>query len=142
MRYETLILLFVRACRERNFTLYVEVLDELIPLFFALDHVNYARWAPIHVRDMKSLPTAIKSEFQEKGHWVLSKTNRKFSAIPLDQAHEQENKFVKGDGGAVGLTENPTALRCILLLFVILNLEILTQLIPCIIYFKKLFPSQ
>ena len=60
---------------------------------------------------MKSLPTATKSEFQEKA--VLSKTNGKFSAIPLDQAHEQENKFVKDDGGAVGLTENPTALRCI-----------------------------
>lgn len=126
MRYETLILLFVRACRERNFTLYVDVLDELILLFFALDHVNYARSAPIHVRDMNSLPTAIKGEFQEKGHWVLSITNRKFSAIPLDQAYKQDNKFVKGDGGAVGLTGNSPALRCILLRSVILNLEILT----------------
>jgi len=29
----------------------------------------------------------------------------------LDQAHEQINALVKGDGGAVGLTENPGALR-------------------------------
>ena len=86
---------------------------------------------------MKSLPTAIKDEFQEKGYWVLSKTNKKFSAIPLDQAHEQENKFVKGTGGAVGLTENPTALRYILFLSVVLKLEILTQLIPPRLYFKK-----
>eukprot|EP00733_Pompholyxophrys_punicea_P000350 Pompholyxophrys_punicea_v1_NODE_93_length_3578_cov_92.823162.p2 type:complete len:144 gc:universal NODE_93_length_3578_cov_92.823162:1687-1256(-) len=28
-----------------------------------------------------------------------------------DQAHEQQNALFKGDGGAVGLTENPVALR-------------------------------
>ena len=31
--------------------------------------------------------------------------------MPLDQAHEQNNACVKGDGGAVGLTDNPSALR-------------------------------
>ena len=83
------------------------------PLFFALDHVNYARWTPIHIRDMKSLPNSIAHEFQSEGHWVLSKTGNWFSAIhvPFDQAHEQENKVVKRAGGAVGLTENPVAFR-------------------------------
>lgn len=104
-------LLLVRAHRQRNFTLYVEALEELIPLFFALDHVNYARWAPIHLRDMKSLPESISKVFQEEGRWVLSKTGNRFSAIPFDQAHEQENKVVKSAGGAVGLTENPVAFR-------------------------------
>ena len=111
MRYETLILIFVRAHREKNFPLYVRVLEELTPLFFALDHVNYSRWMPVHIRDMKSLPTAIKEEFKERSHWVLSKTTNTFSSIPFDQAHEQENKIVKGSGGAVGLTENPAAFR-------------------------------
>ena len=33
--------------------------------------------------------------------------------MAIDQAHEQKNALVKGDGGAVGLTENPAALwRC------------------------------
>ena len=31
--------------------------------------------------------------------------------IPLDHNHEQENEIIKGDGRAVGLTENPTALK-------------------------------
>ena len=31
--------------------------------------------------------------------------------IALDQNHEQENEIIKGDGGAVGLTENESALR-------------------------------
>lgn len=111
MRYETLILIFIKAQREKNFTLYVEVLEELIPMFFALDHVNYSRWMPVHIRDMKSLPATIMDEFKKDSHWVLSKTCNKFSAIPFDHAHEQENKIVKGAGGAVGLTENRAAFR-------------------------------
>jgi hypothetical protein len=62
MRYETMILMFVRAHREKCFSLYVQVLEELVHLFFALDHVNYARWVPIHLRDMRSLPVSMKKE--------------------------------------------------------------------------------
>lgn len=111
MKYETLILIFIRAHRERNFCLYVQVLEKLTPLFFALDHVNYARWMPVHIKDMKSLPQPIKDEFEKRGHWVLSKTNNLFSSIPVDQAHEQQNAYVKGSGGCIGLTENPVAFR-------------------------------
>ncbi len=60
---------------------------------------------------MKSLPVSVREEFVQQSHWVVSKTHRKFSAMPFDQAHEQENKTVKGPGGAVGLTENPSAFR-------------------------------
>ena len=111
LQLETLVLLVIRAHRQRNFNLHVEAMEELIPLFFALDHVNYARWASIHIRDLKSLPDNIAKEFQNEGRWVFSKTGNKFSAIPFDQAHEQEKKNVKSAGGAVGLTENPVAFR-------------------------------
>ena len=30
--------------------------------------------------------------------------------MAIDQAHQQENERMKGDGGAVGLTEDPAAL--------------------------------
>ncbi len=56
------------------------------------------------------LPESIKTEFKEQCHWVLSKTGQ-FSAIRFDQAHEQENKTIKGSGCAVGLTGNPTGFR-------------------------------
>ena len=56
LRLEMLVLVFVRANRERNFTLYINVLEQLVPFFFILDHTNYARWLPIHIRDMKALP--------------------------------------------------------------------------------------
>ena len=44
-------------------------------------------------------------------NWVVQKTCRRFSALPFDQTHEQENAKVKGNVGVVGLTENPSALQ-------------------------------
>ena len=41
--FEMMVLIFVRAHRTRNFDLYIEALEDLTPLFFALDHINYAR---------------------------------------------------------------------------------------------------
>ncbi len=41
----------------------------------------------------------------------MFKTTNRFSAIPIDQAHENSNDIVKGSGGAVGLTEKPSAFR-------------------------------
>ncbi|KAK2181043.1 hypothetical protein NP493_412g00010 [Ridgeia piscesae] len=38
-------------------------------------------------------------------------TNRVFSAIPIDQAREQNNACIKSDGGTVGLTDNHSAFR-------------------------------
>ena len=40
----------------------------------------------------------------------VSQTKRKFSNIAIDHAHEQLNAVIKGDGGAIGLTDNDTAL--------------------------------
>ena len=110
LRLELLVLLFVRAHREADFSLYVSSLKALAKWFFALNHPNYARWVPVHIQDMENLPPSTSEEFVEHGHLVVSNTANKFSSMPLDQA-EQNNDLVKGSGGAVGLTENPSALR-------------------------------
>ena len=109
LNFEMMVLVFIRAHRTKNFKLYVETLEQLVPWFLALDRINYARWIPIHIRDMKSIPASISEEFERC--WVVQKTQNVFSCMPLDQAHEQNNELVKGSGGAVGLTENPTAFR-------------------------------
>jgi len=59
---------------------------------------------------------AIAASLSLRSHVYTQSTDaaysyRPFSAISLGQAHEQINALVKGDGGAVGLTENPGALR-------------------------------
>ncbi|KAL9954025.1 hypothetical protein ACROYT_G041513 [Oculina patagonica] len=72
MQMELTVLAFVKAHRENNFSLYVEALESLAPWFFALDHTNYARWLPIHIRDMKCLPGAVQDDL--KKCWVISKS--------------------------------------------------------------------
>jgi len=110
LQLELLVLIFVmRSHREKNFALYVEVLEALVPWCFALDRTNYSRWLPVHIKDMKTRPPVIRDQFQK--NWVILKAKRPFSAMPLDQAHEQNNEKVKGSGGAVGMTENPAALK-------------------------------
>ena len=39
----------------------------------------------------------VANEFQ-KGNFVIHKSRRDFSAMAIDQAHEQNNTVIKGDG--------------------------------------------
>ncbi len=113
MALEVCTLIYVWSLREANLAMYLDALTELVPWFFALDHTNYARWIPVHLRDMAELPKKHPDIYREfsAGHFTVQKTKRVFSAIPIDEAREQNNACVKGDGGAVGLTDNPSALR-------------------------------
>ena len=58
---------------------------------------------------MQSLPADLKDVFCK--FWVVQKSYNRFSTIPIDKAHEQENAKVEGNGGVVGLTENSAAKR-------------------------------
>lgn len=113
LQFEIAILIIVRALREGDFNLYIDALTNIVPWYFALEHIHYARWLPVHIRDMVALRNIHPTAFSEfvNGKFVVKKTTRRFSAISIDQAHEQNNALVKGDGGAVGLTENPAALH-------------------------------
>jgi len=80
---------------------------------YANNNVNYARWLPIHLIDMMTLEERhpkIAKAFHT-GKFVVHKSDRDFSAMAIDQAHEQANAVIKGDGGAVGITEDPSELR-------------------------------
>ena len=103
----------VRSLREADFKVYLESLAQIVPWFFSLDHTNYARWIPVHLRDMVTLAEKHPAVHQEilNGNFTVNKTGRTFSNISIDQAHEHNNACVKGDGGAVGLIQNPAALR-------------------------------
>jgi hypothetical protein len=106
-------MLLIRAFREANFTLYCEARSVLIPYLSANNNVNYARWIPIHLNDILTLDQKhplLASEFQ-KGKFVVHKSSKDFSALVIDQAREQANATIKGDGGPIGVTEDPTALR-------------------------------
>ena len=112
LQLELTLMIYVRAIRKGNFELYIESLTKIVPWFFALDHTHYSRWVPVHLRDMVSLKECHPSVYEEfmKGNFTVKKSKHAFSAIAIDHAHEQNNASVKGDGGAVGLTENPSVL--------------------------------
>jgi len=111
--FELTIFQFVRSQQVSNFDLYVASQADLVTWFFALDHSNYACWLLVHVQVMSSLQERCPYVFREFicQAFNAKKTLQPFSAISLDQAHEQINALVKGKGRAVNLTENPGALR-------------------------------
>ena len=94
LNLQLLMLLFVRAIRSADFQLYKAFINGLLPWFFAMDHVNYARWLSVHLCDMLQLEDTnpdIFSHFND-GEFVITK--REFSSIGIDHAHEQNNKCV------------------------------------------------
>ncbi|KAK3745598.1 hypothetical protein QZH41_005838 [Actinostola sp. cb2023] len=58
---------------------------------------------------LEKVAPSVATEFK-KGNFVVQKSHRQFSAIPIDQPHEQNNKIIKGDGGAIVLTKNSSQL--------------------------------
>ena len=96
-----MVLTFTRSICDRNIQLYTNILEKLVPLFFALDSIHYVRWCSIHIRDLKNLPESIQQKLE--GLWTVTRSDHNFSSIAIDQAHEQTNKQLKGDGGAIGL---------------------------------------
>ena len=46
------------------------------------------------------------------GNFVVHKSHRKFSALAIDQVHEQANALIKGDGGVIGVTEDEKVDGC------------------------------
>ena len=113
LQMEVLVCQFIKSIRRGNFDLYKESLVVMMPWVFALDHVNYSRWLPIHISDMlklNSLHPGIYQAFQN-GHFVVQRSKHRFSSIGLDHNHEQLNKDIKGDSGVKGLFNNPDSLR-------------------------------
>ena len=112
-KFELSLLSFIRAIRTSNLHLYVESLTTLVPWFFALDHVHYARWLSVHIRDMRNLSLMCPDVYEhfKHGSFNSNTTRNSFSSIGLDQGHEHRNARGKGDGRTIGLTENPGALQ-------------------------------
>ena len=93
--------------RETKLKLYTSCLESLMLLFFALGHQNYRRWLSVNIGDLN---TMTDKQFEElSANWTIQKTNKTFSNSPIDQTHEQENYKIKGKGGNIGLTENPSS---------------------------------
>jgi hypothetical protein len=72
-------------------------LSSMAPIFFATNHRNYARLAVQHLLDLQSCSAYLRERLERS--FTVSRTNRPFSDIALDQAIECSiNKYGKGRG--------------------------------------------
>ena len=73
LRFEPTILTFAKSLHERNFRLYKDAVTALMPWVFALNHSYYARWIPVHIRDMISLKESHPGIFEKflQGNFVV-----------------------------------------------------------------------
>ena len=84
----------------------------MLSFSFLLDHLNYARWLSVQIKDLKFLSSTnqtIHAAFVEENS-VETKTLQDFSSIPINHAHEQNNKLMEEDDGTISLTENTAEL--------------------------------
>ena len=109
---ECLVLMFVRSLRSGNFEMFVEVLDKFFPWMFSLNHTHYARSLPVYIQTLKKLSDQHPEVYEEfkKGLFTVQNTQQLFSRISDDQAHEQNNKVIKGSGAAIGPFDSPISL--------------------------------
>ena len=51
----SLLMGFIRADREGNWELHLEMFAKMLPWFALYDHTDYARWGPVYFADMTNL---------------------------------------------------------------------------------------
>ena len=96
---------FIRNQRQGNWPGTSESIEMLCPYFFAFGHTNCSRWVPVFLRDMAQLPALhldVHDNFM-KGHFVVQRSEKKFSLMGLDQSQEHSIRMLKEDGGPKGL---------------------------------------
>ena len=111
MRMVTIMLDFIRAVRNGDWTMHLNTLEQFTKYFFACDRLNYARMIPRYLSEMLSLQEIDPNLWEEfsSGNWVVNKSKVAFCALDADHALEQVNRWMKVAGGIVGITQNQTA---------------------------------
>ena len=99
------LLIFVRPIREGNFSLHVSSLKQVVKWYYACDHYRYTRRVTVRLCDLVNLPTTSPYLYKcfSDGYFAFQKSNKKFSMMRIDQAHQQNNAVIKGMGGATSV---------------------------------------
>ena len=107
-------LLFMRATKQKLWSLHLASLDRFSPYFFALDLGNYARMTPVYLSSMYSLRKDDRETWDFiSSNFCCNKTKAPFVAIGVDHCLEQVNKELKVMGGIVGLSDDSIDKYCL-----------------------------
>jgi len=102
---------FIRAEREAEWSLHLWAFEQMLPYFFAAGHMNYARYGLYYLRSMQRIPQELLDRF-EKGEHVLRHKKGIFNGIWSDQFIESTfMRYAKGPGGIIGVTLNPSTVK-------------------------------
>ena len=93
--------LYVRAEREGEFALHLDVCKRMLPYFFAASHWKYARDGVAYVQMMENLPDNVLNPLI-KGQHIVRLQDRLGNAIWTDMAIE--STYMRMEKGPLGLT--------------------------------------
>ena len=109
-----ILLRLLRADRQGDFLLHLDAVMEAVPFFYVAGKVNYARYSPVYVAEMRQLVTDQPMMFQHmmRGRFAVRRSpETNFNSVPTDQALEQTiNREAKSDGGIIAFTLRKGAL--------------------------------
>jgi hypothetical protein len=109
-----ILLRLIRADRDADLSMHLDAVMDTIPYFFLAGRINYARYTPVYVAEMKELQITDPIMFQHmmSGGFVVKRSEEKtFNCVPTDQALEQTiNREAKTRGGVIGYTRRKGAL--------------------------------
>lgn len=102
---------FVRAERESDWTLHMACIKEMIPYFFSAGHSNYSRAILVYLRTIERLPADLQAHLLNEGHAMRHREGL-WNGIPSDMFIESTfMRYGHGRAGIVGLTLKPETLK-------------------------------
>ena len=95
LNHEMNVLMLVTSFRESNLHIIICSCEQLVKVFFALDHTQYARWLPVFLQDLKIISVQNPYLFSEiSRNFSVRTTKADLSDIAFDHKHEQLNKWI------------------------------------------------
>ncbi|EDO46217.1 predicted protein [Nematostella vectensis] len=95
----SLLLRFIRAEREGSWELHRTSVNEMIPYFYSIDRINYSRWLPVYVADMRMLPSTapeVHAEFASGNHPVsrasVTSATKRMSGLEKESGMVEHHK--------------------------------------------------
>ena len=101
--------MFNRTERTGNWHLHLRTTQDMLPIFVAAGHNNYAKCCRFYLQDCKTLSDCIKIPF-ENGSFTVHRTNKPLSGIWTDMCIEQSlMRAGKTNGGLINITHKEAA---------------------------------
>ena len=106
------ILMLIKATKENDLESHIGLLHDLCPLFFAFDHVNYARYTSVYLMTLENLENTHPgaTELLKRNGFSVARSAVPKCRNPVDITIEQTiNKQAKCQGVIVGFSRNYAA---------------------------------